>query len=262
MSELPFFKYQGTGNDFVMVDNREGLIAPGDTPLIRSLCDRKFGIGADGLILLQNKPGFDFEMVYFNADGSGCTMCGNGGRCSVAFARYLNIIGDSCCFWAVGESYKARIDAGNLVEVKMANVEQVEVGQGYFILNTGSPHYVIFVEDLDDIHVVESGQVIRYSDRFRKEGINVDFVERTKDGLLVATYERGVENETLSCGTGAIASAISSYFALGKPGHYEVPITTKGGGLQVKFDANGGNVFREVWLCGPAEQIFSGSYFL
>jgi len=262
MSKLPFFKYQGTGNDFVIVDNREGRVSPKDNQLIRTLCDRRFGVGADGLILMQNKAGFDFEMVYFNSDGSGSTMCGNGGRCIVAFARYLNIIGDSCRFWAVGDAHDARINAQNWVELKMAGVGRVEQGDGYFVLNTGSPHYVIFVEDIDDIQVVKSGQVIRYSDRFRKEGINVDFVEKTKDGLLVATYERGVENETLSCGTGVTASAISSYFASGKPGHYDVPIKTKGGDLQVKFDAIGGAVFRNVWLCGPAVQVFSGTYLL
>ncbi|TAK33891.1 MAG: diaminopimelate epimerase [Saprospiraceae bacterium] len=262
MSKLPFFKYQGTGNDFVLVDNREGRVSPKDNQLIRTLCDRKFGVGADGLILMQNKAGFDFEMVYFNSDGSGSTMCGNGGRCIVAFARYLNIIGDSCRFWAVGDAHDARINAQNWVELKMAGVERVEQGDGYFVLDTGSPHYVIFVEDIDDIHVVKSGQVIRYSDRFRKEGINVDFVEKTKDGLLVATYERGVENETLSCGTGVTAAAISSYFASGEPGHYDVPIKTKGGDLQVKFDAIGSGAFQDVWLCGPAVQVFSGTYFL
>jgi diaminopimelate epimerase len=262
MSKLPFFKYQGTGNDFVMVDNRDGRMPSQGNYLIRTLCDRRFGIGADGLILLQNKPGFDFEMVYFNADGSESTMCGNGGRCIVAFARHLNIIAGSCHFWAADGAHDAKVNAQNRVELKMASVEQVEVGDGYFVLDTGSPHYVIFVEDLDDIHVVKSGQVIRYSERFRKEGINVDFVEKTQDGFLVASYERGVENETLSCGTGVTASAICSYFAAGNPGHYEVPIKTKGGELQVKFDANGGTVFSEVWLCGPATQVFSGTYLL
>lgn len=245
-----------------MVDNRDGQVSPANSHLIRSLCDRRFGVGADGLILLQNKTGFDFEMVYFNADGNMSSMCGNGGRCTVAFARHLGIIGDTCRFTAVDGVHEAKIDAQNRVELNMADVLQVETGDGYFLLDTGSPHYVIFVEDLDDIHVVESGQVIRYSDRFRKEGINVDFVEKTGEGLLVATYERGVENETLSCGTGVTASAISSYFASGKAGRYDVPVSTKGGSLRVKFTATADGTFTDVWLCGPAKQVFSGSYFL
>lgn len=262
MKKIPFQKYEGTGNDFVMVDQRsETYLTRQDTALIERICDRRFGIGADGLILLQNADGYDFEMVYFNSDGRESTMCGNGGRCIAAFAHSLGAAGEYCHFLAIDGPHEATIN-GNWVELKMGDVATVETGDGSFVLNTGSPHYVVFVEDLSDMNIVESGQVIRYSDRFRKEGINVNFVERTTDGIEVATYERGVEDETFSCGTGVTAAAIS--YSLENPGLKlsEVAITTKGGKLKVRFEEKPGGGFENIWLCGPANVVFEGNYRL
>ncbi|MEO1262221.1 MAG: diaminopimelate epimerase [Bacteroidota bacterium] len=260
MREIPFIKYQGTGNDFVMIDNREKPhLTINETALIEQICNRKFGIGADGLILLQNKQGFDFEMIYFNADGRQSSMCGNGGRCIVAFAKELGIIEQNCHFMAIDGEHEAVIHENGWVDLKIGNVPNVEQGDGYFILDTGSPHYVVFVEDLSDINVVESGQLIRYSDRFRKEGINVNFVEKEPSGVVVGTYERGVENETLSCGTGVTAAAIATFLKDGSTGKKEIPIGTKGGHLKVKLERNNG-IFQNIWLCGPATKVFSGTY--
>ena len=262
MLEIPFFKYQGTGNDFVLIDNRfHDYISIEQTKAIKQMCDRRFGIGADGLILLQNKPGYDFEMVYFNADGRQSSMCGNGGRCIVAFAKALGIIERACHFIAIDGEHKAVIHKNGWVDLKMGDVHEVEYGNGYFMLDTGSPHYVIFVEDLSDINVVESGQLIRYSDRFRKEGINVNFVEKLNGEILVGTYERGVEDETLSCGTGVTAAAIADFTQRNGLQKGEIPIQTKGGQLKVRLEKNNG-IYQNIWLCGPVKKVFSGSYLI
>ncbi len=258
---LPFHKYHGTGNDFILIDNREGRFPVGDPGLIARLCHRRFGIGADGLILLQEKPDFDFDMVYFNADGNPSSMCGNGGRCMVAFAKKLGIIDRETVFHAVDGAHRASLrrnaSGPPCVQLMMQNVTHVEKGEDYYLLDTGSPHYVIFVEDLDDINVVENGQAIRYSRPFRDEGVNVNFVEKTNDGLLVATYERGVEAETLSCGTGVTAAAICYYLEQPSDGHTQIPVRTKGGQLEVRFQPNG-QQFEDVWLCGSATPVFEG----
>ena len=259
MANLPFHKYQGAGNDFILIDNRQLLFAP-DDDLVRLMCHRRFGIGADGLILLQNKKGYDFEMIYFNADGRKSTLCGNGGRCVAAFARQLGIVQNTTTFLATDGPHQAILHDDEWVDLQMGNVEQIEQGEDYFILNTGSPHYVVFVEDLRDINVKETGQAIRYSDRFRKEGINVDFVEIKKDGsLAVATYERGVEAETLSCGTGVTAAAIAAFFKKNNTGAAEIPIFTKGGQLKVRLERDKTG-FQNIWLCGPATRVFNGEY--
>ncbi len=253
---ITFFKYQGTGNDFVIIDNRDLQFSRTDSDLVKFLCDRRFGIGADGLILLQNKEGFDFEMVYFNSDGNESSMCGNGGRCIVAFAAHLGIIKESCHFLAIDGPHNAVIKDENWVELKMLDVENIEAGEDYYLLNTGSPHYVVFVEDVSDINVFENGQAIRYSKRFRKEGVNVNFVEANKDSIIVATYERGVEDETLSCGTGVTASAIS--YSLRNPKVREVNVETKGGNLKVKLNQSDNGTFQDLWLCGKGELVFKG----
>ena len=256
---IPFFKYQGTGNDFIMIDNRaQHWLSRADTELIRQLCDRRFGIGADGLILLQEKEGYDFEMVYFNADGRESSMCGNGGRCIVAFAQRLGQIEDKAHFLAIDGPHEASIDAAGWVSLKMSDVERVKVQQDYYELDTGSPHYITFVEDVDDIRVVENGQAIRYSETYREEGINVNFVEKQAGGISVLTYERGVEDETLSCGTGVTAAAIAYYLDQPNENRLQVPITTKGGQLEVRFDANADGSFQDIWLCGPAQFVFQG----
>ncbi len=263
MKKIPFSKYQGTGNDFILIDNRHrSWLSRQDTAAIRQICDRRFGIGADGLILLQNQEGYDFGMVYFNADGNESTMCGNGGRCISAFAKTLGIVSDRCRFLAIDGPHEAILQESNWVELKMSDVSGAEHGEGYFIMDTGSPHYVIFVEDVSDIDIVEVGQAIRYSDRFHREGINVNFVEESEgEGLIVATYERGVEAETLSCGTGVAAAALCWYLTGAYPSVHEVPIVTKGGHLKVRFVPDGKGGFRDVWLCGPAERVFAGEYF-
>ena len=256
---IPFYKYQGTGNDFVMIDQRHNQwLRKSDVKQVSLLCDRKFGVGADGLILLQNTPNYDFEMIYFNADGHEGSMCGNGGRCVVAFAKYLSIIEKECHFLAVDGPHDALISGQDWVELKMTNVSSIEAGDGQYILNTGSPHFVTFVEDIDDVNVVETGAAIRYSKRFKKEGINVNFVEENKGELIVATYERGVEDETLSCGTGATAAALAHFYKNPNQQKNSIPITVKGGQLEVRFQAleNGG--FQDIWLCGKAEQVFNG----
>lgn len=256
---IPFHKYQGTGNDFVLIDQRQTqYLTRTDTKKIQHLCDRRFGIGADGLILLQNHPDHDFEMIYFNADGNESTLCGNGGRCIVAFANYLNIINQKASFLAIDGTHQATIKGRDYVSLRMLDVPDFEQGEDYFIIDTGSPHYVIFVEDLDDIDIVENGKAIRYSKRFKKEGINVNFVEKQKDNLLVATYERGVEDETLSCGTGVTAAAIACQALYDTPASGEIAIRSKGGQLSVKLskDKNGGA--RNIWLQGKATRVFEG----
>ena len=297
--KIPFFKYQGTGNDFVMIDQRKHkFLQKTDVKIINLLCDRRFGIGADGLILLENpvftegssNVGFrmsdvgstaaairnltseiknteesflDFEMVYFNTDGRESSMCGNGGRCLVAFANYLQVFDNQCIFNAIDGLHAAKVRADGWVELKMIDVSAVEIGQDFYLLNTGSPHFVVFVEDLTDINVYENGREIRYSERFHTEGVNVNFVEIKKDGSLqVATYERGVEAETFSCGTGVTAAAIA--YSL-KKGHiyqenepFSVPILTKGGNLDVRLQRDAADLFQDIWLCGPATRVFQG----
>ena len=256
---IVFYKYQGTGNDFVLLDQRvHQWIKPGDSKIIERLCDRKFGIGADGLILLQNKAGYDFEMIYFNADGFQGSMCGNGGRCVVAFAKHLGLIESACHFIAVDGPHDAKVRGTDWVELKMMDVSSIQEGDGHCVLDTGSPHFVTFVEDIDDIDVVKNGSAIRYSKRFREKGINVNFVEEKEGGLIVATYERGVEDETLSCGTGVTAAALawSTMHPLNKKSN--IAITAKGGELEVRFNTLEDGSYNNIWLCGKAELVFKG----
>jgi len=260
MEKIPFHKYQGAGNDFVMIDQRDRRwLTRADEAVIRRFCERRFGIGADGLILLERHPGLDFEMIYFNADGREGSMCGNGGRCAVAFARSLGVIGLTTRFQAVDGPHEARIhEAGDWVELKMGTVKNVEAGAAFYYLDTGSPHYVVFVDELDEVDIVGRGRAIRYSERFRAAGTNVNFVQVRSDGIDVATYERGVEDETLSCGTGVTAAAIAYYLQEPADERRQVDIRTRGGRLQVRFQATEAG-FEEIWLCGPAEHVFEGT---
>lgn len=259
MEGIPFYKYQGAGNDFIMIDQRERQwIKREDQALVEHLCHRRFGIGADGLILLQNHPNFDFEMIYFNADGREGSMCGNGGRCTVAFAQQLGVIGASCHFLAVDGPHDAIMNKADWVELKMIDVTHVEEGNNFYFLNTGSPHYVSFVEEVDKIDVVQAGRAIRYNERFRTAGTNVNFTQITDNGLHIATYERGVEDETLACGTGVTAAALAYHLKKGAAnGAYEVPIKVKGGEMAIRFTATE-HGFTDVWLCGPAKLVFAG----
>ena len=266
-----FFKYQGAGNDFVMIDQRQHqILNRGDTRKIAFLCDRHFGIGADGLILLQNHATLDFEMVYFNADGRESTMCGNGGRCIAAFAKHLGIEtgGAGYQFMAIDGEHRALFPhstgaGGEWVELKMNDVDQIERVEHQdapaFILNTGSPHFVRFVPDTEILDVKQEGRAIRYSNRFRQEGINVNFVRENEERLLIRTYERGVEDETLACGTGVTAAAIACFInSQQPPGNQEIPVRAKGGDLLVRFTALENGSFSDIWLCGPAQKVFQG----
>lgn len=254
--ELQFYKYQGTGNDFIMVDNRDQHFDEKDIPLVSRLCDRKFGIGADGLILIKKKVGFDFEMVYFNADGSQ-SMCGNGARCAVAFSKFLGLLSDKCRFLAIDGAHEASYNNGQ-VELGMSPVQQITAVDDDFFINTGSPHYVRFVEEVNAYPVVAEGARIRYSDRYKPSGTNVNFVSRiSEDEIFVRTYERGVEDETLSCGTGVTACALALG---GQSGKNRVKIHTPGGRLTVSFVANPDGSFHDIILSGPAKLVFKGTF--
>jgi diaminopimelate epimerase len=254
--KLVFHKYQGTGNDFIILDNRSGEYNALSTKQVHFLCDRRFGIGADGLMLLNAKEGYDFEMIYYNSDGSQSTMCGNGGRCIVKFASQIGIHKYSYRFLAIDGVHEAEIDK-NIVRLKMNDVTSVEEHPSYAVLNTGSPHFVKFASDVENIDVVETGRDIRNSKAYAEEGINVNFVENiSEDEIFVRTYERGVEDETLSCGTGVTAAALVS--AHNPLGFNRVEVKTPGGRLSVEYNKLDDTHFENIWLCGPAEFVFKG----
>lgn len=255
--KIEFHKYQGTGNDFILLDNRSKTYDQLTEKQVALMCNRRFGIGADGLILLNLKEGFDLEMKYYNADGAEGSMCGNGGRCMIKFVASLGIRKNNYHFLAVDGEHEAEIDTNGLVRLKMANVNKVEVHSNYFILNTGSPHYVKYIKDIMKMDVKNSGRIIRYSPAFEKDGINVNFVESVDDDkIYVRTYERGVEDETLSCGTGVTASALIA--AHNDNGFNRVEVKTPGGNLSVEFDKVDDNHFENIWLNGPANFVFKG----
>jgi len=254
--KITFYKYQGTGNDFVIIDNRTNKITLSETQ-IKYLCDRRFGIGADGLMLLEDSKDADFKMKYYNSDGKESTMCGNGGRCLVAFAKYLGVINIETNFMAIDGLHKATISDDKTVSLQMQNVNDIRIVNTNFYLNTGSPHYVTFRENINKIDVYNRGREIRYSGEFEPDGTNVDFVEFKDDKLFVRTYERGVENETLSCGTGVTASAISAAL-YSKSNKNSYDITTIGGNLNVSFNKVDKNTFKDIWLTGPATLVYSG----
>lgn len=255
---LSFSKYQGTGNDFVMVDNRKEFFPKKDIKLIELLCDRRFGVGADGLILLENDSNSDFRMVYYNSDGNESSMCGNGGRCLVAFAKQLGIIKNKTTFIATDGLHHATIDEDGKVSLQMKDVENIQLENDYVFLNTGSPHHVELVEDLEHYNIKEKGAKIRYSHLYGIEGSNVNFVSQQKEGTFkVRTYERGVEDETLSCGTGVTAVAIAMN-VVGKTSSNQITLLTEGGQLQVNFTKENG-VFHDVFLIGPATFVFEGT---
>ena len=257
--EIQFSKYQGTGNDFVIIDNREGKIALSNAQ-IAFLCDRKFGVGSDGLMLLGTASGYDFSMDYYNADGTEGTMCGNGGRCLVQYAHDHGIVKENYHFIAIDGPHEAKIESNGWIHLKMSDVNAVETGENFFVTNTGYPHYVQLVKDIKGFEVVSKGKAIRYNERFLKDGINVNFIEFQQDHLFVRTYERGVENETYSCGTGVTAAAITTH--LHKTGAHRVSIQTLGGALAVSFNNQGGGHFNHIWLQGPANFVYKGNIHL
>ncbi|QDO92445.1 diaminopimelate epimerase [Formosa sediminum] len=251
-----FYKYQGTGNDFVMIDNRQNTFNKQDTALINRLCDRRFGIGADGLILLENHPDVDFKMVYYNADGNESTMCGNGGRCLSQFAKDLKVIDKKASFEAIDGMHHVVFD-GDLIQLQMQDVPTVEDHGTYVFLNTGSPHHVQFEDHIESFDIKALGSTIRYGAPYYKEGTNVNFVKKiSSDAFEVRTYERGVEDETLSCGTGVTAVAIAMNY-LGETPENTVHLKVKGGELKVSFTKTEQG-YTNVWLIGPAKQVFKG----
>ena len=253
--EIKFYKYQGAGNDFVMIDNRAENF-PLSTAIIAKLCDRNFGIGGDGLILLENDAESDFKMVYFNSDGNESTMCGNGGRCIVRFAHDLEVVADKMTFNAIDGLHHAIVD-GDTIRLQMIDVKEVEDHDKYLFMNTGSPHHVEFVKNVKEIDVYTKGKNIRNGAPYYETGSNVNFVEVLPNQTLkIRTYERGVEDETLACGTGITAAAISAYIR-GFVKKNNIPVEALGGKLSVNFDEKN-NTFENVWLNGPAVRVFEG----
>lgn len=252
---IEFYKYQGTGNDFVMIDNRSGHFPLDDTELIEYLCDRRFGIGADGLILLETDKVSHFKMVYFNSDGNESSMCGNGGRCIVSFAHFLGIIEKETTFIAIDGLHHATIN-GDVVHLKMQDVQEIKFKPASLFMNTGSPHHVQMVSGLSKFNVVKEGAKLRYG-LYGKSGSNINFVEENFGGeFALRTYERGVEDETLSCGTGATAVAIAMH-TLGKTKKTRVKVHVLGGELEVSFIFVNDR-YENIYLIGPAKQVFKG----
>ncbi len=257
--KIKFYKYQGTGNDFVMIDNRDNFFLKEDTQLVAKLCDRRFGIGADGLILLENDTENDFRMVYYNSDGNQSSMCGNGGRCIVAFAKQLGIIENQTTFIATDGLHFATIE-NDVVALQMKDVDEVKVYDNYIFVDTGSPHHVEIVEDLENIDIKTEGAKIRYSNLYGEDGSNVNFVKQIGENTFaLRTYERGVEDETFSCGTGAAAVAIAMH-VLKKVTSQKINIKVVGGKLDVSFMK--GKVYNNIFLTGKAIFVYKGVFLI
>ncbi len=252
MGMIRFHKYQGTGNDFVLIDDRQETFDLQNQKLVGRLCHRRFGIGADGVILIRNHPSYDFEMIYFNPDGSQ-SLCGNGSRCAVRFAHQLDMIKSHCHFLAIDGPHEGYMK-GDLIYIKMPDVPVIERSEESFFLDTGSPHHVKIVPEVSEVDVLNEGRSIRNS--YGESGSNVNFVQLMDQQVTVRTYERGVEDETLSCGTGVTAVAL----ALSERGyHSPVLLQTRGGELKVSFEQTADGVFTNVYLIGPAAEVFNGS---
>ncbi len=251
MSRIPFKKYQGTGNDFVIVEGPIEL----SSAQIQQFCERKFGVGADGLIIMNRSSELDFDMFYYNSDGSS-SFCGNGSRCAVLYAKHHGWISNKCEFTSNDGRHTAKI-IGNWVEVAMHNVSEVVAFGEDCLINTGSPHYLSFRDEIAEMEVLNAARAIRYSKPFAQDGINVNFIEEREDGLAIRTYERGVEDETLSCGTGVTAAALAYASKYPEKGLLAVKVNTPGGNLEVKF-VYGEQGFHDIYLCGPAQYVFQG----
>ena len=253
-----FYKYQGTGNDFILIDDRANVFPLKYVSLVARLCDRRFGIGADGLILIQNAATSDFKMVYFNADGNESSLCGNGARCTIAFANFLNCIEDKTTFEAVDGLHSAHID-GDIISLQMHDVNKIQAFENHTFLDTGSPHHVEMVEKLKTFDVYGNGKRIREGSPYYMTGTNVNFVEQlAKDQFAIRTYERGVEDETLSCGTGATAVALAMYENK-KTTATKIKINVQGGVLEIQFEVTDKG-YSQIFLSGPAEQVYSGTF--
>ena len=252
--KINFTKYEGNGNDFIIIDDRKEEFSEDNVLMISKLCDRKFGIGSDGLILLRKHKVYDFQMIYFNSDGNESSMCGNGGRCLVSYALQLDIDLKTNSFLAIDGVHKFKV-VDNEIYLKMNDVKDIVVKNGYNFLNTGSPHVVQIVENVDEINVYEQGKKIRRQFQ-QMNGVNVNFVSFNNDIIKCRTFERGVENETLSCGTGVVAVALY-LFKEKKIKDNKIIVSTNGGSLLVSFK-NDGNSFHEIWLKGDINKIFDG----
>lgn len=250
---MTFFKYHGNGNDFIVADNRDKKIQLSEDK-IRKICHRRFGIGSDGIILIEDMDGFDYKMVFYNPDGSQ-SFCGNGSRCALHYASELGIINTNTRFHAIDGIHEGRI-SGEKMEIHMLDVQEVEIGPDYYYLNTGSPHYVQMVKNIDEIDVYSEGMKIRYNERFKKLGTNVNFLEISGKSIRSRIYERGVENETYSSGTGTTAVALSAFLSNGELGT-DIQVETKGGLINVQFKKDGDR-FTDIWLSGKVEQVFEG----
>ena len=255
---IHFYKYQGAGNDFILADNRDNAVNHQNPALIMRLCNRRFGIGGDGVLFLQNRKGYDFEMVYYNADGKPSSMCGNGGRCIVAFAKHLGIIDAETTFLAVDGPHYAKISSsGDWVSLQMIDVDRISMDGDAYVLNTGSPHYVKLTNGLQGKDVYHEGKAIRNNDTYRANGINVNFVEPNGSGYFVRTFERGVEDETYACGTGVTAVALAMAKHNHQTGFIDTPVKVLGGDLNIRFNYEG-EKFSEIFLEGPAVMVFEG----
>jgi diaminopimelate epimerase len=258
--QLAFSKYHGTGNDFILIDNRSGNFQLTNQQ-IESLCHRRFGIGADGLMLLETADGYDFRMRYYNADGKEGSMCGNGGRCMVQFAHDIGITKGEYRFLAIDGPHDASIEMNSIIRLKMKDVPDFEMHTSFDFVDTGSPHVVKQVAELSTYNVAEEGKTIRNSNKYQDDGVNVNFVQIINNSkIYVRTYERGVEDETYSCGTGVTASALVN--AHNERGFNHVEVETNGGMLYVEFDRTGERSFENIWLAGPAVKVFKGSITL
>jgi len=255
---IKFYKYQGAGNDFIMIDNRQNAVNHHNTVLIARLCDRRFGIGGDGIMFLQEKAGYDFEMVYYNADGQPSSMCGNGGRCIVAFAKYLGIIDRETDFLAVDGPHHAKISAScDWVSLQMIDVNEISRDGDAYVLDTGSPHYIELANNLNNKDVYSDGYAIRNNATYKAKGINVNFVEPVDKGYFVRTFECGVEAETYACGTGVTAVALAMAKHNNQTGRLNTPIKVLGGDLNIRFETDGTH-FSHIFLEGPAVKVFEG----
>lgn len=256
--QFSFKKYQGTGNDFVIIDNRKGLFKHSNLVAVQHICNRKFGVGSDGLILIENHSEYDFNMVFFNPDGSQ-SFCGNGSRCAVQFAYDLGIITTKhTAFISTDGWHEANVLENNIIKLKMNDVSTIDSQADFDFMNTGSPHYVSFRTNLNELDIIKEGSKIRYDKAYETiGGTNVNFIEQSENSFSVRTYERGVENETLSCGTGVTACALSIALKNDLESD-EVIIQTKGGKLSVSFKKNTSTSFEDIWLQGPATFVYEG----
>ncbi len=252
---LHFAKYHGTGNDFIMIDCTSSDGFKLSSMQIHQLCHRRFGIGADGVILIYKHAECNFKMDYFNSDGTQ-SFCGNGARCASQFALSLGLFDKTASFEAIDGIHHATIENG-LISLKMNNVKEVSIINNAYIIDTGSPHYIEFVKDLDTKNIVNYGREIRYYPQYKKEGINVNLVEvMGNNKLKMLTYERGVEDETYSCGTGATAVALAYAMQINED-EIQVEIDTKGGQLKV-IARRISSGFDNIFLIGPAKKVYEG----